>query len=155
MPPGKKKRKRRSSKSPPSPFDVFEEKICVRKQESSVSGELSLAAMFLIQSYFKSQHIPNSRCSQERMCQSLKEVQSLGLGGKLLSVGIKTVSEVAGAWVSHARTPMMMRTMYVRSLAARRITKSTASSVDIVVTKSPTAHRSSTLSPPMLYPQVN
>ena len=95
MPPGKKKRRRRSSKSPPSPFDVFEEKICVRNQESSVSGELSLAAMFLIQSYFKSQQIPGDKCRQRRMCQSIREAQSIGLGGRLLSVGVKTASEVS------------------------------------------------------------
>ena len=36
MPPGKKKRRRRS------------DKICVKSSESSVSGEVSLAAMFLV-----------------------------------------------------------------------------------------------------------
>ena len=98
MPPGKKKRrKRRSSKSspPPSPFDVYEEKICVRNQASSVSGELSLAAMFLIQSYFKSRHqSPSEKCQHRRMCQSLREAESLGLGGRLLTVGVRAASEV-------------------------------------------------------------
>ena len=98
MPPGKKRRrKRRSLKSPPpSPFDVYEEKICVRNQASSVSGELSLAAMFLIQSYFKSRQSPSEKCRQQRLCQSLREAGSLGLGGRLLSVGIRAASEVTG-----------------------------------------------------------
>ena len=97
MPPGKKKkRKRRSLKSsPPSPFDVYEEKICVRNQASSVSGELSLAAMFLIQSYFKSRHQSSSgKCRHQRMCQSLREAESLGLGGRLLAVGVRAASEL-------------------------------------------------------------
>ena len=96
MPPGKKKRRRRSSKSPPSPFDIFEDKICVKNKASSVSGELSLAAMFLIQNYFKSRQSPSEKCQKHRMCQSLKEVQGLGLGGRLLSVGVKTASQISG-----------------------------------------------------------
>ena len=74
MPPGKKKRKRRSSQSPPpNPFDVYEDRICVRNEDSSVSGELCLAAMLVVQSYFKSQQSQSQRCRQRKICQSLKD----------------------------------------------------------------------------------
>ena len=71
MPPGKKKKRRRRS-VPPHPFDSYEDRICVKSQSSSLPGELSLAAMFLIQSYFKSKNLKEDSCRKQSICDSIK-----------------------------------------------------------------------------------
>ena len=93
MPPGKKKRRRRRSLAP-HPFDIYETKMCVKSRSSSVTGEMSLAAMFLVQKYLQSQHIGNKKCQKKRICQSLTEITKIGLGGKMLAVGARTMSSL-------------------------------------------------------------
>ena len=87
MPPGKKKRRRRS------------DKICVKSSESSVSGEVSLAAMFLVQNILKSQHRPGE-CGPPLTCRALSQLDSLGLGGKMMSVAVR-----AGALLLNTTEP--------------------------------------------------
>ena len=87
MPPGKKKRRRRS------------DKICVKSSESSVSGEVSLAAMFLVQNILKSQHRPEE-CGPPLTCRAVSQLDSLGLGGKMMSVAVR-----AGALLLNTTEP--------------------------------------------------
>ena len=87
MPPGKKKRKRRAA---PHPFDVYEDRVCLKSEASSLSGELSLAAMILIQKYFQSQLLSKETCKTRMICENLTEITSLGLGGRLLVTGVRT-----------------------------------------------------------------
>ena len=94
MPPGKKKRRRRRKRSP-HPFDVFEDRICVKSQQSSVSGELSLAAMLLVQGYLRS--LTPGRCRQQRLCRSLAEAARLGLGGRLLVTAVRAAAAATEA----------------------------------------------------------
>ena len=94
MPPGKKKRRRRRKRSP-HPFDVFEDRICVKSQQSSVSGELSLAAMVLVQGYLRS--LTSGRCRQPRLCRSLAEAARLGLGGRLLVTAVRAAAAATEA----------------------------------------------------------
>ena len=93
MPPGKKKRRRRREGAP-HPFDIYGNKMCVKSQNSSVTGEMSLAAMFLIQKYLQSQHIGNKKCQKKRICRGLDEITQMGLGGKMLAVGARAMSSV-------------------------------------------------------------
>ena len=95
MPPGKKKRRRRRRKRSPHPFDVFEDRICVKSQQSSVSGELSLAAMLLVQGYLRS--LTSDRCRQQRLCRSLAEAARLGLGGRLLVTAVRAAAAATEA----------------------------------------------------------
>merc|ERR1712155_220043 len=95
MPPGKKKRRRRRRKRSPHPFDVYEDRICVRSQQSSVSGELSLAAMLLVQGYLRS--LTPGRCRQQRLCRSLAEAARLGLGGRLLVTALRAAAAATEA----------------------------------------------------------
>ena len=92
MPPGKKKRRRKRS---PHPFDVFEDRICVKSQQSSVSGELSLASMVLVQGYLRS--LTSDRCRQPRLCRSLAEAARLGLGGRLLVTAVRAAAAATEA----------------------------------------------------------
>ena len=85
MPPGKKKRRRRS------------DKICVKSSESSVSGEVSLAAMFLVLNILKSQHRPGE-CGPPLTCRAVSQLDSLGLGGKMMSVGPPSQHQGAQLW---------------------------------------------------------
>ena len=92
MPPGKKKRRKRSPATPtPHPFDVYEDRICAKTEKSSLSGEVSLAAMILVQKYFQSQQQRDHECQHRLLCDSLQEVKSLGLGGRMLEVGVRTL----------------------------------------------------------------
>ena len=81
MPPGKKKRRRRRRS----------DKICVKSSSSSLSGELSLAAMFLVQSLLKSQH-RSEKCGAALTCRAASDLESLGLGGRILSVAMRGAS---------------------------------------------------------------
>ena len=47
-----------------------------------MSGEISLAAMFLVQNVLKSQHRPEE-------CRADSQLDSLGLGGKMMSVAVR------------------------------------------------------------------
>eukprot|EP00090_Calanus_glacialis_P007386 TRINITY_DN15831_c0_g1_i2.p1 TRINITY_DN15831_c0_g1~~TRINITY_DN15831_c0_g1_i2.p1 ORF type:complete len:353 (-),score=97.92 TRINITY_DN15831_c0_g1_i2:51-1109(-) len=93
MPPGKRRRKRKV----PHPFDIYEDKICVASQESSVSSEASLAAIVLVQGMFKSmQSSKSDTCRQASLCQALMQARSLGLGGKMVTMAISTMLGVLG-----------------------------------------------------------
>ena len=65
------------------------DQICVQSPESSLSGEMSLAAMFLVQSLLTSSHSPGLSC------RALSDLDSLGLGGRILSVAVRSAASLA------------------------------------------------------------
>ena len=85
MPPGKKRRRRRR-RSIRGVRDGVRDKICVHSPESSLSGEMSLATMFLVQSLLTSSPGPGPGLT----CQALSDLNSLGLGGRILSAAVRS-----------------------------------------------------------------
>ena len=71
------------------------DQICVHSPESSLGGEVSLAAMFLLQSLLTSSQ--GSGLSGP----ALSQLDSLGLGGRILSVAVRGAASLANITVSH------------------------------------------------------
>jgi len=93
MPPGKKRRKRRV----PHPFDIHEDKICLASQESSVTSEAGLASIVLVQGVLDSlAGSLSSTCRQATLCKAMKNADSLGLGGRILTMAVSAVLGVLG-----------------------------------------------------------
>ena len=62
-----------------------------------MSGEVSLAAMFLVLNILKSQHRPEE-CGPPLTCRAVSQLDSLGLGGKMMSVGPPSQHQGAQLW---------------------------------------------------------
>ena len=58
-----------------------------------VPGEASLAALLLLQGYLRSaQSSLSDACKQSALCKAMKEAQSLGLGGRMVSTAVSSWS---------------------------------------------------------------
>merc|ERR1719458_396306 len=69
MPPGKKRKKRRV----PAPFDVYEDRMCVVSEQSSVTSEAALSAVWLLQGVLQS-----SRPGLSETCKKRSALQRFG-----------------------------------------------------------------------------